>query len=113
MYLRRHRTQRELLEETKVRRSRNARRWLSENLSSIEEWMIEPTHNGLGLRVGIRSIRAKELLLDLHREEFSHFVQPKPTLDKNGMWTASFCFSVPFEGSPHYIDNQTDAVRQN
>lgn len=99
MYLRQHRTQREVLEETTVRRTRNARRWLNENLSSIEERIVEPTHNGLGLSVGIRSIRAKELLFDLHREEFSHFVQPKPTLDKNGMWTASFCFSVPFESS--------------
>ena len=75
--------------------------------------MVVPTHNGLGLSVGIRSIRAKELLFDLHREEFSHFVQPKPTMDKNGMWTASFCFRYRPRVRRTTFDNPADTVRRN
>jgi hypothetical protein len=93
-------------EQIMVRQTQRSREWLSERLHSTEEYNLVPTHDGIGLRVAIRSIRAKELLLSLHKDVFSPgFEEPKLSLDEDGVWTAWFGYSEPIP-SPHYVSMQ-------
>jgi hypothetical protein len=87
-----------------VRKERDTREWISENFDEAEEYSIQQDPNGLGFRVGIRSLRAKELFMRLHRDVFlSGFAQPKLSLDENGVWTAWFGYGEPFQPPTHYI----------
>lgn len=101
MYLERV-PQRTRYEQAMLRKEQRVHEWVSKNLDSTELYSVVPTHSGLGLRVAIHSLRAKELIKRLHVEEFSGFVEPTPRLDEQGVWTAWFGYSEPFEGSPHY-----------
>lgn len=102
MYLR-TRSQREEYHRIIVRKAEAVRRWASENLDWTEERRLEFTHSGIGMLVFIRSIRAKGLLVRLHREVFSPgFSQPTPWLEDNGEWSAWFGYSEPLE-SPNYV----------
>jgi hypothetical protein len=97
------RSTREELQQVIVRKEQEVRRWIAKNLGSTEEYNLARTHDGIGLRVGIRSIQAKELLQRLYREVFSPlFEEPKPSLDETGVWTAWFGYSEP-ASSPHYV----------
>jgi len=98
--------QRTRYEQTIFRKTKAVHEWMSENLDETEGYNVVSTHNGLGLRVAIQSIRAKELLNRLHHDMFSGFVEPRPSLDEQGVWTVWFGYSEPFEGSPHYISLQ-------
>jgi len=101
MYLQ-TRSQREAYQRVILRKADEVRRWASENLDGTEDRRIESTHNGIGMLVFIRSIRAKEILARLHRDVFSGFTQPTSWLEDNGEWSAWFGFSEPLE-SPHYV----------
>jgi len=86
------------------RKEREVREWVSKNLDGTERYAVLRDPNGLGLRVEILSIRAKELLGKLHESVFSPvFAKPNPSLDENGVWSAWFGFSEPLSLSPHYI----------
>jgi len=79
------------------------RRWTSKHLAWTEERRIEFTHNGIGMLVFIRSIRAKKPFVRLHRDVFSPgFSQPTPWLQDNGERSARFGYSEPLE-SPNYV----------
>jgi hypothetical protein len=79
------------------------RKWSSENLDSTEQRRFESTHDGLGLKVLIRSIRAKDLLLRLQQEALpSGFGRSIPWLEDTGEWSIWFGFSEPAE-SPNYV----------
>jgi hypothetical protein len=87
-----------------VRKDREAREWVNKNLDGTERYAIVRDPNGLGLRVAIISIRAKEKLMGLHRSVFSPvFAKPTPSLDQNGVWSAWFGFSEPLNHSTYYI----------
>jgi hypothetical protein len=78
--------------------------WLNRNLDGTEQCSVLSESNGLALRVVILSIRAKELLLLLHQEVFSPgFVKPAPSLNENGVWSAWFGYSEPWDLSRYYI----------
>jgi hypothetical protein len=94
--------QRTRYEQTMFRKAEAVHEWASESLDGTERYSVVSTHSGLGLRVAIQSIRAKELLKRLHSDLFSGFVEPRPSLDEHGVWRAWFGYSEPFEGSPHY-----------
>lgn len=97
------RSQREEYQRIIVRKIQEVRRWVSETLDGTELYNVEPTHDGIGVRVAIKSIRAKELLLNLHKDVFwPGFEEPKPSLDEQGVWTAWFGYSEPV-ASPHYV----------
>ena len=105
MYLQ-SRSQREEYQRIILRKAEEVRRWISARLNGTEEYNIERTHDGVGLRVAIRSIRAKGLLLELYKDVFSPgFEQPKPSLNEQGVWTAWFGYSEPVS-SPHYVSMQ-------
>jgi hypothetical protein len=97
------RTQREEYQRIIVRKTQEVRKWVSEKLDGTELYNAEPTHDGIGLRIAIKSIRAKQLLLDLHKDVFyPGFEEPKLSLDEQGVWTAWFGYSEPVV-SPHYV----------
>jgi hypothetical protein len=107
MYLQ-ARSQREEYQRIILRKAEEVRRWVSENLDGTEERRIEFTHNGIGMMVFIRSIRAKELLVRLHQEVFSPgFSQAIPWLEDHGEWSVWFGYSEPLE-SPNYVRIQRD-----
>ena len=94
------RSQREEYQRIILRKAEEVRRWASANLDWAEERRIEFTHNGIGMLVFLRSIRAKGLLARLHREVFSPgFSQPTPWLEDSGEWSAWFGYSEPLESS--------------
>lgn len=95
-------SQREEYQRIILRKEQDIRRWVSKNLDGSERYNITRTHDGIGMRVAILSIRAKELLLRLHREELFTFSEPTLSLDEQGVWTAWFGYSEPAQ-SPHYI----------
>jgi hypothetical protein len=100
------RSQRTQLEQVIVRKDRDTRAWMSRKLEGMEGYNIVPIHNGLGLQVGIRgSIRAKELLLCLHRDVLLQFGEPTPSLDEHGVWSACFFFAEPSEPT-NYVSAQ-------
>jgi hypothetical protein len=99
-------TQRTRYEQTIFKKAQAVHEWVRETLDSTEGYSVVSTHNGLGLRVAIHSIRAKNLLKQLHRDLFSGFVEPRLSLDEQGVWTAWFGYSEPIEGSPHYVSLQ-------
>ena len=70
---------------------------MNETLDGTEDYRIELTHGGLGLWIFIRLIRARELLLHLHREVFRQFTKPEPRLENLLEWSAWFGFSEPLE----------------
>jgi len=86
------------------RKAQNVREWVSDNLDSSERYCLLPDPNGLGFRVAIDSIRAKELLKALHREVFSPgFAEPKPWLQENAVWSAWLGYGEPWEPAVHYL----------
>jgi hypothetical protein len=90
-----------------ARKERDTRTWISENLDSTEEYFARRDPNGLVLRVGIRSIRAKELLLRLHQELLSPgFSKPPLSLDESGVWTTWIGYAEPVNLPTHYISMQ-------
>lgn len=94
-------------QEIMVRKDRQVREWIAENLDETEEYSIVTDHDGLSLRVGFRSIRARQLLLKLHGHVFSPgFAKPNPVLDEDGVWSARFGYSEPWDISPRYIPMQ-------
>jgi hypothetical protein len=103
-----YRSTRQVFQEIMVRKARDVGEWVNKNLDSTERYGISPDPNGLGFRVGILSRQAKELLLRLHREVFSSgFVEPKPWLEDNGVWTAWFGYVEPWEHpSVHFLPMQ-------
>ena len=97
------RSQRDEYKRSILRISDAIRRWTSENLDSTEQRRLEPTNDGLGLRVLIRSIRAKELLLRVQEEALpSGFGRSTPWVEDTGEWSIWFGFSEPAE-SPNYV----------
>lgn len=83
------------LQEIILRKLQDARRWVNKELDQTEQYHIVPTIDGLGFRVGIRSIRAKELLIKLHAEVLSSFNPPEPWLEDHE-WSAWFGYAEPF-----------------
>jgi hypothetical protein len=97
------RSQRDEYKRTILRIADAIRRWTSENLDNTEQRRLEPTNDGIGLRVFLRSIRAKELLLRLQQEAVpSGFGRSIPWLEDTGEWSIWFGFSEPAE-SPNYV----------
>src|ERR1700685_1795747 len=97
------RSQREEYQQIMRRKEQDVRSWIGKTLDGTEEYNVELTHDGIGLRVSFRSLRAKQLLLNLHRDEFSpSFAMSSPTLDEQGVWSAWFGYSEPLE-TPRYI----------
>jgi hypothetical protein len=87
-----------------LRKEQEVREWVSKNLDRTEQYTVLRDPNHLGLRVAIMSIRAKELLVNLHRDVFSPgFEKPKPWLQENGVWSAWFGYSEPWSPSVHYV----------
>jgi hypothetical protein len=96
------RSQRDEYKRTILRIADVIRKWTSENLDSTETRRFELTNDGLGLKVFIRSIQAKELLQRLQGEALpSGFGRPIPWLEDSGEWSIWFGFSEPVE-SPNY-----------
>jgi hypothetical protein len=85
------------------RKEWEVREWVSKNLDSTEPYTVLRDPYGLGLRVAILSIQAKQLLFDLHRDVFSGFTKPNPWLEENGVWSAWFGYSEPWNLSRHYV----------
>jgi len=97
------RSQRDEYKRTILRSADAIRKWTSENLDSTENRRLELTNDGLGLKVFIRSIRAKELLQRLQQEALpSGFGRSIPWLEDSGEWSIWFGFSEPVE-SPNYL----------
>jgi hypothetical protein len=90
-------TTRTTYQEIVSRKTRESCEWFSKNLDGTEEYSIVSTHNGIGMRVFIRSIRAKELFSKLHQDVFPQgFVQPQPWLEDNGAWSVWYGYSEPW-----------------
>jgi hypothetical protein len=102
MYFATGRSQREEYQGVISRKDADVGRWMNRNLNGTESYRIELTHNGLGMRVFLRSTRAKELLSRLHRDVLPTFTEPEPKLVNLAEWSAWFGFSEPLE-SPHYV----------
>jgi hypothetical protein len=97
-------TLREEFQQVILRKDRQVREWVSENLDGTEGYSIVRDPNGLGLRVGFSSIRAKALHMKLRSDVFSPaFAEPKLALDETGVWSAWFGFGEPWDISPNYI----------
>ena len=97
------RGQREEYKRTILRVQDAVRKWTSERLDSTEARRFELTHDGLGLKVLIRSLRAKELLQHLQQEAIPPtFGRTIPWLEDGGEWSIWFGFSEPV-ASPHYV----------
>lgn len=97
------RSQRDEYKRSILRVADAIRKWTSENLDDTETRRFEQTHDGLGLKVLIRSIRAKELLVRLQQEALpSGFGRSAPWLEDTGEWSIWFGFSEPAE-SPNYV----------
>lgn len=64
----------------------------SEFLDSTEEWNGYFDNDGLGVHIGIRSIRARELLISLEKSIFRGF-QAHRFEDENGMVWARFGYA--------------------
>jgi len=66
---------------------------MGQRLNDTEEYRIRPDGSGLAFRVEIKSLRAHDLLLSLHREVFGAlFARPEPVLTEGGFWAAQFGF---------------------
>jgi hypothetical protein len=97
------RSQRDEYKRSILRVADVIRKWTSENMGSTEGRRFELTHDGLVLKVFIRSIRAKELLLRLQQEALpSGLGRSIPWLEDSGEWSIWFGYSEPVE-SPNYV----------
>lgn len=86
------------------RKASSVQEWIHENTDRTELYRIIPEPNGLGLRVDFYSIRAKALLLKLHKDVFTPgFAEPNPSVDESGVWSARWYYSEPWNMSPNYI----------
>jgi len=100
-------SQREQWQEIMARKEQDVRTWVSKNFDGTEEYSIHRDPSGLAIRVGFRSIRAKQLLLRLHQDVFSPgFGRPKPCLDESGVWTAWFGYVEPVQPPVRYVSMQ-------
>lgn len=79
--------------------------WLYQNLDGTELFNVLLDPSGLGFRVAIRSIRARNLFLDLHADVLPGFNEPQLRLE-DGVWTAWFGYGEPFHPSVHYVSMQ-------
>jgi hypothetical protein len=79
--------------------------WLQTNLDGTEERTVLLDPSGLGFRVAIRSIRARDLFLKLRSDVLPGFNEARPWLE-DGVWTAWFGFGEPFHPSVHYVSMQ-------
>jgi hypothetical protein len=96
------RNQRDEYQRIILRKAEEVRAWASANLDGTEQRRMESTHEGIGMRVFIRSIRAKTLLLRLYQEAFSGFSKPTLRLEDTGEWSAWFGYSEPLQ-SANYV----------
>jgi hypothetical protein len=91
------RSQRDEYKGTILRSANAIRKWASENLDNTENRRFELTNDGLGLKVFIRSIRAKELLQRVQQEALSpRFARTVPRLEDSGEWSIWFGYSEPW-----------------
>jgi hypothetical protein len=87
----------EEFQQIMFRKEGEVREWVSKNLDGAEQYNILRDPNHLGFRVAMLSVRAKDLLVSLHRDVFSPgFEKPKPSLEENGAWTAWFGYGEPW-----------------
>jgi hypothetical protein len=82
-----------------------AREWLKKNLDGTESFGVLRDPSGLGFRVAIRSIRARDLFLNLHADVLPGFNDPRPWLE-DGVWSVLFGYGGPFHPSVHYLSMQ-------
>jgi hypothetical protein len=93
-----------VFEQVITRKERESHKWAGNKLDRTELYNVFPDSGGLGLRVVIRSIRAKELLDNLYQDVFSPvFVKPKPWLENDGAWSAWFGYVEPLNFPMHYV----------
>jgi hypothetical protein len=97
------RSQRDEYKRSILRVADVIRKWTSENMDSTEARRFELTHDGLVLKVFIRSIQAKGLLQRLQHEALpSGFARTIPWLEDSGEWSIWLGYSEPVE-SPNYV----------
>jgi hypothetical protein len=89
-------TLREGYQRTILRKYEEVLSWAGKNLDSTEEYGLTLTHDGLGLKVFVRSLRATVLLGRLHKDVFGAFSQPNLSVDERRVWSAWFGYSEPF-----------------
>jgi len=77
--------------------------WSSDKFNSMETRRTQIMNDGLGCKVFVRSIRAKELLQDMQQEVYPNLLRHcKLRLEENDEWSITFFFSEPIE-SPNYV----------
>jgi hypothetical protein len=81
-----------------LERVHECRKWETEHLSAERLGILWNDANHISIKVGMYSIRAKELLERLHKDVFSGFEMVNPSRNENGVWTAWFGFSYPVSG---------------
>jgi hypothetical protein len=86
--------------------------WYSNQQSIKYPWtyLHDNTVNAAGitkerLNCERRSIRARDLFLNLHADVLPGFNEPRPWLE-HGVWTAWLGYGEPFHPSVHYISMQ-------
>jgi hypothetical protein len=101
------RSMREEFQQVIVRKEGQVREWVGKKLDHTERYTVLRSPDGLGFRVAISSIRAKQLLGDLHADVLSPvFEKPNPWLEHGGVWSAWFGFSEPWNPPMHYTTLQ-------
>jgi len=97
------RSQSEELKKTVLRVCDAVAAWSSDKFDSTETRRTQIINDGLGFKIFVRSIRAKELLQDLQQEVYPNLLRHcKLWLEENGEWSITFFFSEPIE-SPNYV----------
>lgn len=87
---------RKIYQEIMVRKTASCFEWLQGHLDSTELYSVSRDETGLCLSVAVQSLRAKQLLRDLHRAVFpAGFEEPKPWLEENKFWSATYQYLDP------------------
>lgn len=74
-----------------LRKTSQTFEWLQEHLDSTELYSVLRDESGLCVSVAVQSVRAKQLLHDLHRAVFpTGFDEPRPWLEDNHFWSATY-----------------------
>jgi hypothetical protein len=80
-----------------IRKKDAAESWLSNKLLPFETHEIKTIRQGLGLLISIRSFRGDKILAALRATDVGHQMEMLNLKLENGVWSAVFIFSVPFE----------------